>query len=93
MYYTLFIFENRDVETQILQIKDTGNNRVFFLMVPYSLWNTVISPITNKRVLFSPTFFLMFSNETNTDAYVPMSTGRKVPVFKVYQVRIFPHLG
>ena len=37
MYYTVFIFENRDVETQILQIKDTGNNRVFFLMVPYSL--------------------------------------------------------
>lgn len=35
----------------------------------------------------------MFSNETNTDAYVPMSTGRKVPVFRVYQVRIFPHLG
>ena len=35
----------------------------------------------------------MFSNETNTDAYVPMSTGRKVPVFTVYQVRIFPHLG
>ena len=40
MYYIVFIFEKRHDEIEILQTENNGNNRVFFLMAPYFLWNT-----------------------------------------------------